>query len=31
LQGRDVFVYFNTGGYGHAVRNAMRLRELVSA
>src|SRR4051794_15284293 len=27
--GRDVFVYFNNDGYGHAVRNAERLRELV--
>jgi uncharacterized protein YecE (DUF72 family) len=26
--GRDVFVYFNNDGYGHAVRNAERLREL---
>jgi uncharacterized protein YecE (DUF72 family) len=28
-QGRDVFAYFNNDGYGHAVRNALRLRELV--
>jgi uncharacterized protein YecE (DUF72 family) len=28
-QGRDVFVYFNNDGFGHAVRNAARLRELV--
>ena len=27
--GRDVFVYFNNDGHGHAVRNADRLRELV--
>ncbi|SOD98483.1 DUF72 domain-containing protein [Blastococcus haudaquaticus] len=27
--GRDVYVYFNNDGYGHAVRNAERLRELV--
>jgi uncharacterized protein YecE (DUF72 family) len=27
--GRDVFVYFNNDGQGHAVRNAQRLRELV--
>jgi uncharacterized protein YecE (DUF72 family) len=27
--GLDVFVYFNNDGYGHAVRNAERLRELV--
>jgi len=26
---RDVFVYFNNDGHGHAVRNAERLRELV--
>jgi uncharacterized protein YecE (DUF72 family) len=26
--GRDVYVYFNNDGYGHAVRNAERLREL---
>jgi uncharacterized protein YecE (DUF72 family) len=26
--GRDVFVYFNNDGHGHAVRNAERLREL---
>ena len=29
--GRDVFVYFNNDGHGHAVRNAARLRELVGA
>ena len=29
--GRDVFVYFNNDGHGHAVRNALRLRELVGA
>lgn len=28
-QGRDVFAYFNNDGYGHAVRNARRLRELL--
>ncbi|WP_165226428.1 DUF72 domain-containing protein [Aquisphaera insulae] len=28
-QGRDVYAYFNNDGYGHAVRNALRLRELV--
>jgi len=28
-QGRDVFAYFNNDGYGHAVHNALRLRELV--
>src|SRR5215218_8533955 len=27
--GRDVYVYFNNDGYGHAVRNAERLRELI--
>jgi uncharacterized protein YecE (DUF72 family) len=27
--GRDVFVYFNNDGHGHAVRNAERLRDLV--
>ena len=27
-QGRDVFAYFNNDGHGHAVRNALRLREL---
>jgi uncharacterized protein YecE (DUF72 family) len=27
--GRDVFVYFNNDGHGHAVRNAERLREFV--
>ena len=30
-QGRDVFAYFNNDGYGHAVRNALRLRELVDS
>jgi uncharacterized protein YecE (DUF72 family) len=29
--GRDVFVYFNNDGEGHAVRNATRLREFVGA
>jgi uncharacterized protein YecE (DUF72 family) len=29
--GRDVFVYFNNDGYGHAVRNAERLRELTGS
>jgi uncharacterized protein YecE (DUF72 family) len=28
-QGLDVFGYFNNDGYGHAVRNARQLRELV--
>jgi uncharacterized protein YecE (DUF72 family) len=28
--GRDVFVYFNNDGYGHAVRDAEELRRLVS-
>jgi uncharacterized protein YecE (DUF72 family) len=28
-QDRDVFVYFNNDGHGHAVRNADRLRELL--
>jgi uncharacterized protein YecE (DUF72 family) len=28
-QGRDVLVYFNNDGYGHAVRNALRLRDLL--
>jgi len=26
--GQDVYAYFNNDGYGHAVRNAQRLREL---
>jgi uncharacterized protein YecE (DUF72 family) len=30
-QGRDVYAYFNNDGHGHAVRNAMRLKELVGA
>ena len=30
-RGRDVFAYFNNDGYGHAVRNALRLRELVGS
>ena len=30
-QGLDVFAYFNNDGYGHAVRNARRLRELVGS
>ena len=30
-QGRDVFAYFNNDGHGHAVRNALRLREFVGA
>jgi uncharacterized protein YecE (DUF72 family) len=30
-QGRDVYAYFNNDGDGHAVRNALRLRELVGA
>ncbi len=29
--GRDVYVYFNNDGHGHAVRNAERLRELTGA
>jgi uncharacterized protein YecE (DUF72 family) len=29
--GRDVLVYFNNDGHGHAVRNAERLRELTSS
>ena len=28
-QGLDVLAYFNNDGYGNAVRNALRLRELV--
>ncbi len=28
-QDRDVLAYFNNDGHGHAVRNALRLRELV--
>ncbi|WP_197381588.1 DUF72 domain-containing protein [Mycolicibacterium mengxianglii] len=28
-QGRDVLVYFNNDGYGYAVLNALRLRELL--
>src|SRR4029078_11764734 len=28
-QGRDVFACFNNDGHGHAVRNALRLRELI--
>jgi uncharacterized protein YecE (DUF72 family) len=28
-EGKDVFVYFNNDGYGHAVRNAEELRGLV--
>ena len=30
-EGRDVYAYFNNDGYGHAVRNALRLRELVGS
>jgi uncharacterized protein YecE (DUF72 family) len=30
-QGRDVFAYFNNDGYGNAVRNALRLKDLVGA
>jgi uncharacterized protein YecE (DUF72 family) len=26
--GRDIYAYFNNDGHGHAVRNALRLREL---
>ncbi len=29
--GRDVYVYFNNDGHGHAVRNALRLRELTGS
>ena len=29
-QGRDVYAYFNNDGHGHAVRNALRLRQLLS-
>ena len=29
--GRDVYAYFNNDGEGHAVRNALRLREFVGA
>jgi len=29
-QGRDILVYFNNDGYGHAVRNALRLREFLA-
>jgi uncharacterized protein YecE (DUF72 family) len=28
-QGRDVFLYFNNDGDGHAARNALRLRQLL--
>jgi uncharacterized protein YecE (DUF72 family) len=28
-QGRDVFVYLNNDGFGHAVNNALRLRRLL--
>jgi uncharacterized protein YecE (DUF72 family) len=27
--GHDVYAYFNNDGYGHAVRNALRLRDMV--
>ena len=30
LAGRDVYVYFNTDGHGHAVRNAQRLGSMVA-
>lgn len=30
-QERDVWVYFNNDGHGHAVRNALRLRQLLAA
>ena len=30
-QGRDVYVYFNNDGFGHAVRNAATLRWMVGA
>ncbi len=29
--GKDVFAYFNNDGYGHAVRNAARLKELTGS
>ena len=29
-EGRDTFVYFNNDGHGHAVRNALELRELLA-
>jgi uncharacterized protein YecE (DUF72 family) len=29
--GQDVLVYFNDDGYGHAVRNAERLRALTGS
>jgi uncharacterized protein YecE (DUF72 family) len=29
--GRDVFVYFNNDGSGHAVRNALTLRQMAGA
>jgi uncharacterized protein YecE (DUF72 family) len=29
--GRDVFVYFNNDGHGHAVRNALTLKQLLGA
>ena len=28
--GKDIFVYFNNDGHGHAVRNALALRQLLS-
>ena len=28
--GTDVFVYFNNDGHGHAVRNALALRQLLN-
>lgn len=28
-EGRDVYIYFNNDAYGYAVKNAMRLKELV--
>jgi uncharacterized protein YecE (DUF72 family) len=30
-QGRDAYAYFNNDGFGHAVRNARRLKELTRA
>jgi uncharacterized protein YecE (DUF72 family) len=30
-QGRDVFVYFNNDGFGHAVRNAETLRAFTTS
>ena len=30
-QGRDVYAYFNNDAHGHAVKNALRLKEIVAA